>query len=257
LFRHLLIDVTGNTHRAEFCIDKLYSPTAHGAAGAWSSWRGFEMPPHSQMSLVQQLLLRGLVTDLEYAYEEKLIRWEPRCTTASCSPTFVGRISTTCSKTSVARAMHWSATGLRPIRFRSGDRQRRLRCGQSRAAYAIEPWKCWAKRRGPAGGSLRRLVGERGASQSQRNRHPRYIVTCNGRRVPLHPTGVRGEAVAAYAPRLGAAGMPASDDRRSRSFGVRHFRYLESPIDRWCHLARGTSGGAALRDLPCQLATKA
>ncbi|AWB68789.1 IMP dehydrogenase [Saccharobesus litoralis] len=199
LLRNLLVDLTGNTHRAEFCIDKLYSPdSATGRLGI-VEFRGFEMPPHARMSLMQMLLLRTLFAWFwQQPYHKPLVRWGTELHDKFLLPHHVwADIQAVCrdlQSAGFAFNAEWFAPFME-FRFPVIG-ERKIEDINLELRTAIEPWHVLGEEASSSGTA--RFVDsslERVQIKLSNMVGNRYVLACNGRRVPLKETATKGEYV--------------------------------------------------------------
>jgi len=200
LFRHMLTDITGNTHRSEFCIDKLYSPDSSTGRLGILELRAFDMPPHSQMGLLQMLLVRTLVSLFwKKPYRHKLVRWGTQLHDKFLLEHYVKEdlrdIVEFLNNEGYPFALDWFDPFFEfrfPLYGMATVENVHL---ELRAA--IEPWHVLGEESSSQGTA--RYVDsslERVQVKVTNFTPERYTLTCNTVAIPLNPTGIEGEFVA-------------------------------------------------------------
>ncbi len=198
--RHLLTDLTGNTHRSEFCIDKLYSPDAPTGRLGILEFRAFEMPPHARMSLVQMLLLRAFVALFwDKPYTHKPVDWGHALHDRFMLPHYLWQDFT--------QVLDYLNDHDLPFRAHWFEAFREFRCPkvghmelggmELELRHALEPWHVLGEE-ASAGGTSRYVDSsvERMQVKLRLSAPERYRLTCNGKVVPLLPTEEEGCYVA-------------------------------------------------------------
>lgn len=239
LYRHLLTDLTGNTHRAEICIDKLYGPTSWSSRQGVLELRAFEMPPHPRMVAAQMFLARALVASfVDRPYRQPLVRWGSRLHDQFLLPHWLWHDFGDVLGHLADRGIEFHPDAFRPFlelrcpvigRFETQGVVVQMR-------NAIEPWNVLGEEL--TGSGTARYVDssmERIEIRVEGFVSERHALSVNGHYLPLHPTGKAGEAVAGV--RFRAWAPPHS---LHGHLGIHHPIQVDL-VDRWAERSIGAA----------------
>jgi uncharacterized protein (DUF2126 family)/transglutaminase-like putative cysteine protease len=200
VLRNLLIDVTGNTHRSEFCIDKLFPPDFGGSRHGLLELRAYEMPPHARMSLTQALMLRGLIAKFwDDPYKVKMVPWGTQLHDRFMLPHFIHQ-----DMDEVANDLNLAGFPVETKWFDPHFSFRFPKFGEVdyqgvhlEIRQALEPWHVLGEE-ATSGGQARYVDSslERVEVKASGLIDTRHTIAVNGHKLPLHPTGKQGEYVA-------------------------------------------------------------
>jgi uncharacterized protein (DUF2126 family)/transglutaminase-like putative cysteine protease len=200
IFRNILVDMSGNTHRTEFCIDKMYDPSGPSGRRGLVEFRAFEMPPHARMSAAQMLLVRAAVAAFwQHPYERQLVRWGTRLHDDFLLPHYVdsdfGEVLDELAGLGFKLDSAWFAPH-KEFRFpQIGEVS--VHGVELEIRHALEPWHVLGEEQ-TAGGTARYVdsSAERVQAKVSGWVDERFVLACNGVGVPLSPTERVGEYVA-------------------------------------------------------------
>jgi uncharacterized protein (DUF2126 family)/transglutaminase-like putative cysteine protease len=200
LFRNILADMTGNGHRTEFCIDKMYAPAGGSGRRGLVEFRAFEMPPHAEMSAAQVLLMRSAVAAFwEKPYERRLIRWGTRLHDEFLLPHY--------AEADFKEVLEELGSYGFPLQREWFDPHMEFRFPQVgeivardmrvELRHALEPWHVLGEEQ-TSGGTARYVDSSAERLQAKVSGwvDERYTLACNGAALPLQRTEVPGEYVA-------------------------------------------------------------
>jgi uncharacterized protein (DUF2126 family)/transglutaminase-like putative cysteine protease len=200
LFRNILTDMTGNGHRTEFCIDKMYDPNSASGRRGLVEFRAFEMPPHAEMSAAQVLLMRSAIAAFwEKPYDRRLIRWGTRLHDEFLLPHYAEADFKDALQELESYGFPLDPEWFAPhMEFRFPQvGEIAVRDMRVELRHALEPWHVLGEEQ-VTGGTARYVDSSAERLQAKVSGwvDERYILSCNGAALPLQRTETAGEYVA-------------------------------------------------------------
>lgn len=200
VLRHLLTDPAGGLKRAEIRVDQLYSPERASQRLGRITINAFESAPETHLAALQALLVLGLIGRFgRHPDSGELRRWGPALHDRFMLPDILWDDLRSVVGDLVAAGYPFQLDWFEPLFERRFPVLGSVPIGPLtlKLRSAHEPWPLLAEEATGAGVARFVDAANERLQVTLSGAHPgRYVLVCNGHRVPLQETATHGEYIA-------------------------------------------------------------